>query len=137
MGHLQPDSEAFGALKLTETARGVLKGGTEVMLREQAAGRHIRATRARSRRGNIAPQAAGQGETVDATLLGALRTWRSAMARQRGVPAYVVLHDATIEGIATARPTTSAQLRGIPGIGDKKLEHYGDELLALVKTLEG
>src|SRR5207248_2110355 len=137
MGYLQPDSEAFGALKLTETARGVLKGGTEVMLREQAAGPHIRATRARSRRGDIAPQAAGQGETVNATLLGALRTWRSAMARQRGVPAYVVLHDATIEGIATARPTTSAQLRGIPGIGDKKLEHYGDELLALVKTLEG
>ena len=137
MGYLQPDSEAFGALKLTETARGVLKGGTEVMLREQVPGPHIRATRARSRRGDIAPQAAGQGETVNATLLGALRTWRSAMARQRGVPAYVVLHDATIEGIATARPTTSAQLRGIPGIGDKKLEHYGDELLALVKTLEG
>jgi len=59
------------------------------------------------------------------------------MARQRGVPAYVVLHDATIEGIATSHPTTSAQLRGIPGIGDKKLEHYGDELLALVRAAEG
>jgi ATP-dependent DNA helicase RecQ len=59
------------------------------------------------------------------------------VARQRGVPAYVVLHDATIDGIAAVRPTTSAQLRGIPGIGDKKLEHYGDELLALVKATEG
>jgi ATP-dependent DNA helicase RecQ len=56
------------------------------------------------------------------------------MARQRGVPAYVVLHDATIEGIATSRPMTLAHLRGIPGIGDKKLEHYGDELLALVRA---
>src|SRR5207248_9979575 len=65
MGYLQPDSEACGALKLTETARGVLKGGSEVMLREQVAGSHIRATRARSRRGDIAPQAAGQGETVN------------------------------------------------------------------------
>src|SRR6266446_6267121 len=137
MGHLQPDSEAFGALKLTETARGVLKGETEVMIREQVPGSRIRATRAKSRRGDIAPQAAGQGETVNATLLGALRAWRSAMARQRGVPAYVVLHDATIEGIATSYPTTSAQLRGIPGIGDKKLEHYGDELLALVRATEG
>ncbi len=137
MGHLRADSEAFGALKLTETARGVLKGETEVMLREQAPGSRIRATRAKSRRGDIAPQAAGQGEPVNATLLGALRTWRSAMARQRGVPAYVVLHDATIEGIAVARPTTLAQLRGIPGIGNKKLEHYGDELLALVKAVEG
>src|SRR5713101_3689924 len=133
MGHLQPDSEAFGALKLTETARGVLKGETEVMLREQAPGSRIRATRTKSRRGDIAPRPAGQGETGSAALLGALRTWRSTMARKRGVPAYVVLHDATIDGIATSRPTTSAQLRGIPGIGDKKLEHYGDELLALVR----
>jgi ATP-dependent DNA helicase RecQ len=48
------------------------------------------------------------------------------------VPAYVVLHDTTIDGIAATRPTTLGQLRGIPGIGDKKLEHYGDELLALI-----
>jgi len=53
------------------------------------------------------------------------------------VPAYVVLHDTTIEGIATSRPTTLMQLRGIPGIGDKKLEHYGDELIALVQAAEG
>jgi ATP-dependent DNA helicase RecQ len=50
------------------------------------------------------------------------------------VPAYVVLHDTTIDDIATSRPTTSEQLRGIPGIGDKKLEHYGDELIALVQA---
>jgi ATP-dependent DNA helicase RecQ len=56
------------------------------------------------------------------------------VARRRGVPAYVVLHDATIDGIATSRPTTLTQLRDIPGIGDKKLEHYGDELIALVKA---
>jgi len=50
------------------------------------------------------------------------------------VPAYVVLHDATIDGIATSRPTTLAGLRNIPGIGDKKLEHYGEELIALVQA---
>jgi ATP-dependent DNA helicase RecQ len=50
------------------------------------------------------------------------------------VPAYVVLHDTTIDGIATSRPRTLEQLRGIPGIGDKKLEHYGDELIALVQA---
>jgi ATP-dependent DNA helicase RecQ len=53
------------------------------------------------------------------------------------VPAYVVLHDSTIDGIASARPSTLTQLRGIPGIGDKKLEHYGDELLALVNAAQG
>jgi ATP-dependent DNA helicase RecQ len=50
------------------------------------------------------------------------------------VPAYVVLHDSTIDAIAAASPTTTAQLRAIPGIGDKKLEHYGGELIALVKA---
>jgi len=61
-----------------------------------------------------------------------LRAWRSEVARTRGMPAYVVLHDTTIDGIATARPTTLAQLRDIPGIGDKKLERYGADLLKLV-----
>jgi ATP-dependent DNA helicase RecQ len=48
------------------------------------------------------------------------------------VPAYVVLHDATIEGIAASRPSTPEALRDIPGIGDKKLERYGRELIELV-----
>ena len=133
MGHLQPDAEAFGALKLTETARGVLKGETEVMLREPTAGSH-RPSRTKSRRGDIASVTAGQGKAGDPTLIGSLRAWRSEVARQRGVPAYVVLHDSTIDGIAASRPTTPGQLRNIPGIGDKKLEHYGDELIALVKA---
>jgi ATP-dependent DNA helicase RecQ len=132
MGHLAPDSEAFGALKLTETARGVLKGETEVMLREQTATSASRASRTRSRRGDVAPRPAGPGQTADSTLLTNLRAWRSDVARKHSVPAYVVLHDTTIDGIATARPTTLGQLRGVPGIGDKKLEHYGADLLALV-----
>jgi ATP-dependent DNA helicase RecQ len=134
MGHLAPDSEAFGALKLTDTARNVLKGETEVMLREEAPGARIRATRVKSRRGELAPAASGPRAAGSPTLVAALRAWRSDVARQRGVPAYVVLHDSTIDGIATSRPTTLAELRNIPGIGDKKLEHYGDELIALVKA---
>jgi ATP-dependent DNA helicase RecQ len=104
------------------------------MLREETAGSRIRAVRTKSRRGDIAPASSGRVETGNSTLFAALRAWRSEVARKRGVPAYVVLHDSTIDGIATSRPTTSAQLRGIPGIGDKKLEHYGDELIALVKA---
>jgi ATP-dependent DNA helicase RecQ len=97
------------------------------MLREQSA--IGRAPRAKSRRGDLA---ARPGGARDQGLLGALRAWRSEIARTRGVPAYVVLHDATIDGIAAARPSTLNELRGIAGIGDKKLEHYGAELLALV-----
>ena len=134
MGHLQADTEAFGALKLTDSARGVLKGETEVMLREETAGSRNRASRAKSRRGDLAPRPAGQVETGNPALVGALRAWRSEVARKHGVPAYVVLHDSTIDGIATSRPTTLERLRAIPGIGDKKLEHYGDDLIALVKA---
>jgi ATP-dependent DNA helicase RecQ len=131
MGHLQSDSEAFGALKLTESARAVLKGETEVFLREEVAGARHRASRTKSRRGDLAALPAGSAHP---DLLGVLRAWRSDVARTHGVPAYVVLHDATIEGIATARPRTAEQLRGIPGIGDKKLERYGRTLIDLVNT---
>ncbi len=134
MGHLRSDSEAFGALKLTESARGVLKGETEVMLREEAPGTRIRASRTKSRRGSLAPASSGQAGDVDPELRTRLRAWRSDVARQRGVPAYVVLHDATIDGIVRAWPTTLDELRGVPGIGDKKLEHYGEELLRLVRA---
>jgi ATP-dependent DNA helicase RecQ len=134
MGHLRADSEAFGALKLTESARGVLKGETEVMLREQAAGSRNRAIRDKSRRGDLAPTSAGQGKATDPGLQAALKAWRSEIARKRGVPAYVVLHDSTIDGIAAVHPATLNELRGIAGIGDKKLEHYGDELIALVRA---
>jgi ATP-dependent DNA helicase RecQ len=135
MGFLQADSEAFGALKLTERARGVLKGETEVMLREQTSGRD-RPSRVKSRRGDLAPQPTGRGTSVNANLLGMLRAWRSEVARKRGVPAYVVLHDSTIDGIASSRPATPEQLRDIPGIGDKKLERYGRELIALIHSTD-
>ncbi len=136
MGHLQADSEAFGALKLTETARAVLKGETEVMLREAPAGARVRSSRSKSRRGDLAPRSTAEGRHDEVGLQTDLRAWRSEIARKRGVPAYVVLHDSTIDGIAASRPTTLNELRNIPGIGDKKLEHYGDELIALVKAAE-
>src|SRR5665213_470734 len=133
MGHLRADSEAFGALKLTESARGVLKGETEVMLREEVPGARIRAIRSKSRRGDLAATPGASAKAGDPSLLAALRAWRSQTARSRGVPAYVVLHDSTIDGIASVRPKSLGELRGIAGIGDKKLEHYGDELIALVR----
>jgi ATP-dependent DNA helicase RecQ len=137
LGHLRADDEAFGALKLTDTARGVLKGETEVMLREQTAGSRNRASRSKSRRGNLVPLPAGQSGANNPALVAALRAWRAEVARKRGFPAYVVLHDSTIDGIASARPTTLDQLRGVAGIGDKKLEHYGGELIAMVRAAEG
>jgi ATP-dependent DNA helicase RecQ len=134
LGHLQPDSEAFGALKLTESSRGVLKGETRVMLREEKATARKRGARTRVANGSATPPIGASGQGGTPSLLAALRSWRSATARELGVPAYVILHDTTLEGIAAARPGTRDQLRSVPGIGDKKLERYGDALLQIVRS---
>lgn len=69
---------------------------------------------------------------VDADLLGRLKVWRGDEARRKGVPAYVVFHDATLAALASARPQTRAALLGVRGLGPAKLEAYGDELLTLL-----
>jgi ATP-dependent DNA helicase RecQ len=70
---------------------------------------------------------------VSAPLLSALRVWRSATAREHGVPAYVVFHDSTLEAVAATQPRTLDELRGLSGIGATKLERYGEALLAIVR----
>ncbi len=134
LGHLQPNSDAFGALTLSDSARGILKGEHEVMLREETG---TGASRKRGSRTRGGPAAASHDASGEPNLLGALRAWRSETARKGSVPAYVVFHDATLEGIAAIRPKTLDQLRGVPGVGDKKLERYGDALLALVRATPG
>jgi ATP-dependent DNA helicase RecQ len=135
LGHLHPDSEAFGALKLTATSRGVLKGVTEVMLREEKPGQtgKSKINGKATKRTNSEPIEPSQ----TTSLLAVLRAWRSGVARKDGVPAYVVLHDATLEGIVDALPKTHSQLRTVSGIGDRKLKRYGDVLLELVRSSDG
>jgi ATP-dependent DNA helicase RecQ len=58
-----------------------------------------------------------------------LRVWRSETAKAHGVPAYVIFHDATLREIADAQPRTIDDLRGISGVGIKKLQAYGDKIL--------
>jgi len=72
-------------------------------------------------------------QPISGALLEALRSWRLGVAREHGVPAYVVFHDATLESIAALRPRTREQLRGVSGVGDRKLERYGEELLDIVR----
>ncbi len=134
LGHLQSASEAYGGLKLTEAARGVLRGETRVMLREETSTstKRRRASRAGTATAAATPTVTGQAGSSN--LLNALRSWRSSTAREHNVPAYVILHDATLEGIVAALPRTRDQLRSVAGIGDKKLERYGDALLQLVRA---
>ena len=124
-GLLEVDHAAYGALKLTQAARPVLKGEETVMLRPL----EVRAARRKSR---LAPSSgAGVHDDEDPLFL-ALRAWRRETANEKGVPAYVILHDATLREIAARRPATLAELGEIPGLGTKKLEAYGEGVLAVV-----
>jgi ATP-dependent DNA helicase RecQ len=134
LGLVRADSEAFGALKLEDSARGVLKGETTVQLREESpvakAGKGRHGRKSGSRGGSEAGSRADMAVANNA-LYQALRTWRAAIAREHGVPAYVVFHDATLEAIAGAKPKSLPGLRAIPGVGDAKLARYGSQLLEL------
>jgi len=83
--------------------------------------------KAGDRRGPLTPQS--ETITPDADLVDRLKAWRLATARATGMPAYVILHDATIDMIAGIRPQTETQLASIPGIGPAKLEAHGDAIL--------
>jgi superfamily II DNA helicase RecQ len=72
-----------------------------------------------------------------ATAESALRTWRTKRAQADGVPAYIVVNDKHLRGIALARPTSPAELVACDGIGPTKLERYGDEILEVLADLAG
>ena len=129
-GHLDADAEAFGALRLTSSARAILKGEQSVALREAAA--DVRGTKRRARApGKVSPVPDNPGA---AGTLDALRAWRRDTAQSHGVPAYVIFHDATLMEIASRAPASLDELATISGIGAKKLERYGLELLALLHS---
>ena len=122
LGYARVD-HAHGALKLAEAARPVLRNEARVELRQST-------PRSRGPRTRKPRLAAANG--ADAGLLGALRQWRLGEARAQAVPAFVILHDRTLEEIAHAQPRDIHALAAISGIGARKLERYGPALLALV-----
>lgn len=73
---------------------------------------------------------------VDAELRDFLREWRRNLARENKVPAFVILHDTTLEAICNRKPRSLAELRTVPGIGDSKCESYGQDLLQLLRRFE-
>jgi ATP-dependent DNA helicase RecQ len=128
MGLVSVDHEAYNALKLTDLARPVLKGGQTVLLRQYQ--KPVKQRRAGSRE----PKGFVEGElsSAEQVLFDKLRWWRVETARKHNVPAYVIFHDATMREIAKAKPASLSELRGVSGVGEKKLETYGAEIVALV-----
>ena len=125
-GLLEVDHDSFGSLKLTEASRAVLKGEASVHLRKVVEGKRAAGKRAGS--GVAASLAGGEKSRFER-----LREWRAATAKEHGVPAYVVFHDATLAELARACPQTLDALGRISGVGEKKRERYGEALLGLLR----
>ncbi|MBT2299498.1 DNA helicase RecQ [Variovorax paradoxus] len=128
-GALAVDAQAYNTLQLTEGSRAVLKGETQVLLRESVSSPAERKPR-REKTARSAPSPAAA--TLDATgqaRFAALKAWRAEVAREHNLPAYVIFHDATLASIAERAPATLEDLQGISGIGAKKLEAYGSDVL--------
>jgi ATP-dependent DNA helicase RecQ len=112
----------YGTLALTETSADVLARTRQVMLRREP--EKVRPARTRK-----TPAAAVAMPTEAAPTFELLRAWRGATAKEQGMPAYVIFHDATLRQIATDMPSTLAELGKISGVGENKLAKYGQQIL--------
>jgi len=124
-GLLDVDVDGYGAVRLTAASRPVLRGEQTVELRRDAAASprpRRRGSEPTSAEGGMPPPAMARLET--------LRALRGRLARQQGVPAYVIFHDTTLRAIAMERPRDMEALAQIAGIGARKLERYGALVLA-------
>lgn len=127
LGLVDVDHENYSALRLTEAARPVLKGERSVALR-----RYQKPVRQR----RVAVRSTGFAEielsSAQQALFERLRWWRMETARSHNVPAYVIFHDATLREIARATPASIDELRQVSGVGEKKLDSYGEQIIQLV-----
>ncbi|MFB6958103.1 DNA helicase RecQ [Streptomyces sp. NPDC056309] len=126
----------YGTLVLTDSSGSVLRREREVPLRKEP--KKPAASRAPAARDDRKPRAAA-AELPEELLpaFEALRAWRAEQAREQGVPAYVIFHDATLREIVTIGPTSVAQLGTVGGVGEKKLATYGEGVLAVLESLTG
>jgi ATP-dependent DNA helicase RecQ len=137
LGHVQTEGE-YNTLELTTTARDVLRGEVHLLLRQPSdAPRKARGTR--GAKGSVARTSASRDKAPPVALdaeglerFAALKAWRAEVAAEHNLPAYIVFHDATLAEMARSHPQSLDELGGISGVGAKKLEAYGREILRVL-----
>lgn len=135
LGHLRTEGE-YNTLELTPSARVVLRGEVDMLLRQasdtprRGKGRVVRGA-GKDKPPPVALDAAGTERFA------ALKAWRAEVAREHNLPAYVVFHDATLAEMARLRPDSLDALAQISGVGSKKLEAYGREILRVLEPIAG
>lgn len=128
-GYLETDMDAFGGLRLTEAARPVLRSEVMIWLRQdQEAPKRV----SKVERGARAKEA--YAGVADDPLWHALKAKRTELAKEQGVPPYLIFHDSTLLEILNHRPESLIEMGKISGIGQAKLTRYGD---AFLEVLEG
>ncbi len=123
-GFLHQDIASYSVLKLTQTARPLLRGEQHLELARP---------RVRAAAKKTPKAAAGQGP-YDETLFEELRALRKRLAEQQGVPPYIVFGDATLIQMARDKPLDNAQLLTVSGVGQAKLDRYGDDFLDAISA---
>jgi ATP-dependent DNA helicase RecQ len=127
MGYLSVDTESYGSIRLTSESAGILQGSVSISLRKDhiAKGKKSK-TKASSKLVN--PE--------DAPVFEALRARRMELAREMGVPPYVIFHDSTLKAMAEARPASLEEMSGITGVGERKLANYGETFLEVLRNAD-
>ena len=127
-GYLESDIESYGGLKLTEAARPVLRSESEVWLRRDTETDNRKVSKAE--RGSRAKEA--YAAVSDDPLWFILKDKRTELAKEQGVPPYIIFHDSTLLEMVNRRPVSLADMAKITGVGQAKLERYGDAFLQVL-----
>lgn len=132
LGHVRTEGE-YNTLELTPSAREVLRGEVTLLLRQPSdlpkRGRGAKTTRGSKEKAPPVPLDAHGTERY-----AALKAWRAEVAKEHGLPAYVIFHDATLAEMARTQPSSLDDLSQISGVGEKKLEAYGREILRVLES---
>ena len=120
-GYLSVDLERFGALRLEEKCRPLLRGEQSIELRKDV-----------KRKSTKAQTKTPLPHDIDVTLWEALRKCRREFAEEQGVPPYVIFHDRALQEMCITVPQNLSQFSDISGVGERKLEKYGPSFLSVI-----
>jgi ATP-dependent DNA helicase RecQ len=125
----------YNILALTALSDEVLSGSRQVLLRREPP-KQPKSRKSRAEKSAAAQTAAADLSVQAAEVFERLRAWRGEVAREQGLPAYVIFHDATLRQIAARSPSTLGELAGVSGVGEAKLAKYGEQILELLAASE-
>jgi len=126
LGYLDVDLEGYGGLRLSEQARPLLRGEIVLQLRHQQKDVSGTAGSKKSKKKAL--------RSVDEELFSALRDLRTSIAKEHGVPPYIIFHDSTLQEMANSRPDSLDAMRYISGVGEQKLKKYGSDFLNVIQA---